>query len=531
MKRKSGLTGSLLVIVILIYVSCRKTDHPLQNEIQQPVLRFFNLHQSSDPGIKAIANLLMQENKKYDFINSITSTVGYPYWDKTIRIKGKNSMGRGSTGDSADFYYIPFVRDSQNYVNSSLIVKTTSTDTTVRWLSDWQYAGFGFDTTNANAPNARKDFLTLANLERTTFGHTIFLISDGRIFGYPDTQNLKVAVYPPGDTTNRGYGRGTDEAEYANCQRVNICVTSGPSNTSRGVDAIVPTGCITEIPALFCNVYIYTGGGNSGWTPIGSGYVPDTGGNGGNGFPPGYIEGWSPPPNPCAGNSNRSNIVQDCNSAWVVIDDAPATMTPGDSLIAANLNRLYNKGLSLSNSLYDSAQADKDERTFTYVINGANDTIPMFPLRGSTYESWPQLAYNYMGIWHCHQDEGEANRNQSFDGADIFKLYYHYLINKGFPVSIITTHDYIYAAVVTDPIKFKSYIQNIAGTSDLERIKLQLNNIHQTVMNNCTDPACNWQKKSEKGTMAITANNNSDVSGVKIFKSSRQTINFTLLTQ
>jgi hypothetical protein len=42
-------------------------------------------------------------------------------------------------------------------------------------------------------------------------------------------------------------------------------------------------------------------------------------------------------------------------------------------------------------------------------------------------------------------------------------------------------------------------------------------------------PVCNWERKTELGALAITANNDATVSGIKIFKSNKQSINFTLL--
>ena len=94
------------------------------------------------------------------------------------------------------------------------------------------------------------------------------------------------------------------------------------------------------------------------------------------------------------------------------------------------------------------------------------------------------------------------------------KSFYHYLINKGFPVSIITTHGYIYAAVVTDPVKFQNYIKTLCNTTGKDEIQDELDFLHQNTMSGCPN-TWSWQKKSEAGTLAITANNNSNVSGIK----------------
>jgi hypothetical protein len=127
---------------------------------------------------------------------------------------------------------------------------------------------------------------------------------------------------------------------------------------------------------------------------------------------------------------------------------------------------------------------------------------------------------------------GGTDKNQCFDGADIYKLYKNAAID-GYPIeaSIITTRDYYYAAVITDPIKFRDYIRTICGTQNLYRIDYLLNELHVNAMDACvSQPTCNWQKKTELGVLAITANNNSSISGIKIFRSPKQNINFTLLT-
>jgi hypothetical protein len=135
---------------------------------------------------------------------------------------------------------------------------------------------------------------------------------------------------------------------------------------------------------------------------------------------------------------------------------------------------------------------------------------------------------------HTHQEDdpvGGSDRNQCFDGPDIYKLYKNAGIDE-YPidVSIITTRDYYYAAVIVDINKFKSFIRNLCNSTQLTPIYNTLNNLHIDAMDSCTTAGCTWQKKTEKGVLSITANNNSAVSGIKIFRSPRQNINFTILT-
>lgn len=441
------LIGACVVVVLVIFLSCRKIDYTSKEETMKPGLRFFDTHQSTDPGLNAIAALLKKENEKYNFIGSITSTVGYPYWEKTISIKRRNGSARGATDDSAEYYYIPFVRDSQNYVNSSLVVKVGAADTSVRWLSDWQYADYGFDTTNANEPNAKKAFMTLANLERSAFGHNKFLVKDGRIFGYPDTQRLKVTVDLPESQNRETNARNTEEVIVI-CQRVSVCVTAGPSQSTRGLNDPVSSGCGALYSALYCNVYMFYGGGGSngsGWTTIGSGYVPDTGGSGGTGLPLGYIEGWSPPPNPCGSNTQRGGSVQVCESSWVVIDNVPPSQSePIDTL----LKRYATFANRYRDSLSNLCETDSTERFYNIVeLNSQLDT---FRVLKST--SGEEINPNYnmtggrilKGEWHYHSKYADGTSGSWPSGGDVAKLFDKHTGH----VMIVDTYDARYALVV-----------------------------------------------------------------------------------
>lgn len=253
------------------------------------------------------------------------------------------------------------------------------------------------------------------------------------------------------------------------------------------------------------------------------------GSQGGSGAPGG---GWEPPP--CGGGAGRYLVVNPCSPGWipVVLEDPPSITLPNDSIIALNLKNLYLKAENLPDSLLNCAMQDGDERTFTFNLMPPNDTVAAYPKRGNKLSSQPTLFPNSFAIWHCHQDDGpnDPYKNQSFDGPDIYKLYKNRTID-GYPieVSLITTRDYIYAALVVDAIKFSDYIKSITGNpKDIKVLARNLNDLHIDEWNNCT--SCSWQKGSEAGTLAITANNNSNISGIQIFRSPRQNINFTLLT-
>jgi hypothetical protein len=134
-------------------------------------------------------------------------------------------------------------------------------------------------------------------------------------------------------------------------------------------------------------------------------------------------------------------------------------------------------------------------------------------------------------MWHSHYDEGPTDiyKNQTFSFGDVFKLYSN-IVRKNFRVtfSIITTRDYIYAVYITNFDVFKNYIRTLTGTVIYDNIATQLEKKADTAMRACT--SCSFQQITEKGLLNITGNGNSNSSGIKIFKSPRQNIQFTLLT-
>jgi hypothetical protein len=125
MKLNRLLTAGLILAGITVYVACRKADR----QMDRPAAftengKFFSNHRTADPTEAAIVDFIKRKNAKSPFIDKVISQIGYPYWDKIMSFKKplNTSNERGNTGDSASIYYIPFVRDSQSYVNASLMI-------------------------------------------------------------------------------------------------------------------------------------------------------------------------------------------------------------------------------------------------------------------------------------------------------------------------------------------------------------------------------------------------------------------------
>ena len=283
------------------------------------------------------------------------------------------------------------------------------------------------------------------------------------------------------------------------------------------------------VVAALCWYYTYDV--YAGQWGTGGGGGPEGGQYGGSG------DGWNSwdPPICEEEPEGRSTTYQECGPGWTPPGINVPVLAPiinNDSLIAVNLKKLLQKAGNTPDSLHNVAQQDGKERTFTFEkING--DTIVTGIKIGGTHSSSPNLNSTSFGFCHTHQEDdpiGGSDKNQCFDGPDIYKLYKNGPIdNYPLEISIITTRDYFYASVIVDNALFKNYVRALCNTTNVKDIEIILNNKHIDAMDLCTSPDCNWQKKSEKGVLAITANNNASISGIKIFRSPRQNINFTLL--
>jgi hypothetical protein len=516
------------LIAACVYTACRKTDQTVNvNSKEDKTFRFFKEKQSDDPLVQAITQFALRENKKNNYVENLIAKIGYPQWNRAITIAGASAAKQGrNADDSVAITYVPFVRDSQQYVNATLAVATAPGDTTVRILCDWQYSD-----TAATGLTKAQFALTLMNLDRSVFGNRLYQLTDTTIFAH---EVRYIQLNPVQNNRALSSGRSSLlEWLYT----YTICWTDYvPINNGQVVGCAPGPNCPFYTAQESCIEISWTSGGGGG-TGGGSGPIGGTG-SGGNGSG----GGWVPPnnPNPCGGGvASRTEVQEGCGVGWVPRGGGGGTLPPppNDSTVAANLKKLLLKaiigGNNIPDSLHNKAQQDSLERTFTFVRSGT-DTIVSWIRSGATHNSSPMLNSHSFAFLHTHQEDdpvGGSDRNQCFDGPDIYKLYKNAGIDE-YPidVSIITTRDYYYAAVIVDINKFKSFIRNLCNSTQLTPIYNTLNNLHIDAMDSCTTAGCTWQKKTEKGVLSITANNNSAVSGIKIFRSPRQNINFTILT-
>jgi hypothetical protein len=174
--------------------------------------------------------------------------------------------------------YIPFVRDSQDFVNASLILKTTATDTSFTFLHDNQNE-YGFDTLKTGVWSARNVFHILTNLDRSIFGRTTYKILDNRIFG-GDTALQPVATISGATLTPSG--KTSQILPVTECIAVRFCADYRAFRVaSTQADDII---CNSPTYSQYCTTYWVDNGLPSGTGGTGGGAVGSGGTGGGTGW-------------------------------------------------------------------------------------------------------------------------------------------------------------------------------------------------------------------------------------------------------
>lgn len=326
MKKIIAQSSAIHTIILIVFLvcflvnGCSKMDkQEISGSVNMVEERFFNSRTSSDLLVQSITKFMRRNNDKYHFVEKTVKQIGYPYWDKAITVSTPSGENIGNS-NSASITYIPFVRDSQNFVNAALLVKITPVDTLFKYLCDWQYATL--DTTLGFG--SRNVFHVFAKLDQYVFGRTKFRITDESLLTAQELAYMNglglvfdsARVIYSLDSIQNMSGRNNLWMLTTWCDNVYTCIQQQMAGFKTANSQIVP-GCpsgtwlVTEI----CTdtwVYIPSGGDGGG---TGTGGSPTSGGSGGSG--PG-----TPPDPPCGPVIvNRNNITTNCDPGWVPVED------------------------------------------------------------------------------------------------------------------------------------------------------------------------------------------------------------------
>ena len=303
----------LAVLITGFYLSsCKKTEPLTSNGTESSHSmeeKFFGNHRSNDPTEVAFVEFLKRVNEKENFVEKTVMQIGYPRWDKTF-IKPKNlpNLQQSLTGDSTEHYYIPFVRDSQNFVNAAMIITATPTDTSFSYRVDCDYRLQANSTTSVY-DDAEYMAIFFMFMDKRVFGYHKFSIIDSNLFKENGNKATKIELTAA--AANPTNGNLWDYVEF--CQNVNISLTNCPrdpgqcSGTGGSCDNC-PEYCTTIISYTYCWWdWVGTGGGGSGGTTT-------TGGGGSSGS--------TTPPSSCQGGGGTIPIPTD-GGTTITYDDDP----------------------------------------------------------------------------------------------------------------------------------------------------------------------------------------------------------------
>jgi DNA/RNA non-specific endonuclease len=328
-KLKPAITAPLLFCCLLLQVlySCRKLDTPAPSLI--PAVEsngFFENHPPTDPMVIAARQFVMGQNEKYHFKNSLQKKIGLPYWSKAISFKAAQSTaGRGETpAIDSSIVYVPFVRETETAVNTTLAIKMKDNDTSFRIIADWEYKSFGYEQSTAGKWNGRDVFHLFAMLNYEVFNTTRFQLLDYRLLPDQvlasidqdkiarDEVNIVLTL-----TDSMVASRLQNQQAISVCNDYSYCVeyqkkafreNSGQSTLSQAAPCAV-WGAYT-----ICTTYWVEMGG-------GSGGDPDNGSGGGGGG-----EGWNPPICETEGSGSHTPIDgEPCDPGWNPLADLPIT--------------------------------------------------------------------------------------------------------------------------------------------------------------------------------------------------------------
>lgn len=466
MKKNPSLFHSFLLAIALILsfvavftlfslTSCKKNDFTTDEALVDTRQNFFDGHRSADPTERMLVEYIRRQNEQMNFVEKTVNQIGFPRWNKTVTILKKNShsTGRNQNGDTT-IYYIPFVRDSQNYVNASMAIKIAATDTSFYYLCDWQYSQLQNDQTSISDV-AEHYAVFFMNLDKIVFGYNKFKINNSHLFHGDFTGPVKVRLIDGDSNVNELYSVFT-------CQNVVISYQDCPygSGQCSGLNGTCDNcwRCTSSVQYQYCTeTWIDDGGGGGG----GGGGTGGGGGPGGGGTPPDCGD-------PQGRIAARGNEPCEEGPGWEPLEDEPIP-PPHDpcndaKLAARKLDTLYNNGkVDSMLATIPNLTTEPNEKGFAifrkFSVNPQNmqDTVfttyktsQMFTGTPSSINPIYNIPYLSVKISFVHTHTKDAYSAQS--AADIYKLIESKLEDPYLVGNLAVASDGSkYGVTITDP--------------------------------------------------------------------------------
>ncbi|MBN8687604.1 MAG: hypothetical protein J0M10_11305 [Chitinophagales bacterium] len=311
MKNSFNRFGVSIFLFFATVMSCSKSANDVSvTALKSLETRFFKENLSQSNHLKSIVSFLERKNKIKGFVEKTVGLIGFPQWDKSIILSdGKFRKGASDSSELISVTLIPFVRDSQNFVNSCLQVFTSPTDTSYEYFSDWQYR----DTISTGLLGLEQT-LVLLSLDKNVFGDRIYKILDSAAYTkhVPRVHYVKINSV---DLINKNQN-STSLNKSANYGWVSftVCRTEWvPINEGQLSGCPPGPDCPQYTDQLVCSdvsyyVYIDDGASGSG----GDGGANSGGGGGGSGS-------GSTPPTCQISIARTSNALPGCDPGWIPV--------------------------------------------------------------------------------------------------------------------------------------------------------------------------------------------------------------------
>lgn len=338
----------IILVSSLILNSCKKINFfNIKSDVDIQT-KFFSSHRSFNNDENKLIAFLEKRNLEENFILQTVRQIGFPRWNKLIkRTVDKSNVNEISSNSlenriiskssesNSNIYYIPFVRNSQNHVNASMIIETTPTDTTLSYVCDWQYKKIP-----PNQNNREKFAVFFMNFDKNVFGYNKFKITDRDLFKQ-NGKTASVLELQDKNLSNNLARKDMYNVDY--CQDVLIKWNECPYTRCTGENwscDLCEESCMKSMTLTFCwTEWLDTGGGGSG----GGNYDYGSGASGGGGNS-------LAPPNPCSSITDTdfgtatqdSNTNCDSSSGWDgMIKNLSISDEPDNTIIENDPNLIW----------------------------------------------------------------------------------------------------------------------------------------------------------------------------------------------
>ena len=438
----SKRTIAFIMLGSLLF-TCSKKDLVVRADNESTAIekRFFADNRTADLTESKLVAFLVKQNQRNRFVEKTVAQIGYPRWDKMISLKQKGSgTGRGAADSSFTTYYIPFVRDSQQFVNASMIINAYPSDTSFSYRCDWEYAQ------RQNNPNSLSDSaeyhaIFFMVLDKAVFGYDEFTIIDTSIFRHNNFTPLRVKLNNPASGN-----RGNDYTTVQICQDViatwQDCPyprgqCGGPNGTCDNCDECTDSG-----PLTYCWTTFVAGGSGSGSTGgTGAGTSVGSGGGGNTG-------GGSPPPCPGTTSSQRGQTATyGCGPGWSGGGTPPSTdpcITAQPAISNVNALTQSNSFSQAAMNIHSANPALEHSVTFGKDATGNITASPMItggPTTSTVDTNWP----NAFADVHNHPSNSEPSE------GDLYMIIGLSRSRPGWNTRIVhNKNGEVYALVVVD---------------------------------------------------------------------------------